>query len=112
MSRWPMCWMPLARVDEVVDLALEHRLEVLLHLAAGHLDHDAQVHGAAVGHLVEVGADDRHLAVLDLVEVDHAQVLEGTRVLAAELHAHVVLAHTLALEGRAVGHGHGHLGDA
>ena len=40
-------------VDEVVDLALEHRLEVALHLAAGYLDQDAHVHGAAVGQIVE-----------------------------------------------------------
>ena len=38
-------------VDKVVDLPLEHRLKVLLHLAAGHLDDDAHVHRALRGHV-------------------------------------------------------------
>ena len=91
-------------VDEVVDLALEHRLEVLLHLAAGHLDQDAHVDRRPVRQVLEARPDHLDLAVLDLVHVDHAQVLEGPAVLAAELDAHVLLAHHFALERRAVGH--------
>ena len=63
------------------------------------------------GKSLEAGADHLDLAVLDLVHVDHAQVLESPAVLAAELDAHVLLAHHFAFEGRAVGHRHRHLGD-
>ena len=64
--------------------------------------------------LVEAGADHGDLAIFHLVELHHAQILEGPGVFAAELDAHVGLAHPLALEGRAVGHrnrdlGHPHL---
>ena len=98
-------------VEEVVDLAFQHRLEVLLHLAPGHLHHDAQVHGPAHLHVLEAGADDLDLVILDLVQRLHVKIFEGTRVLAAELDPHIGSAHPLALEGGTVGHGDGHLGD-
>ena len=101
MSRWPMCWMPSSAVDEVVDLALEDRLEVVLHLAAGDLDHDAQRHGAAL--LARRRGRGRRRSILPSSTSSrpaHAQVLEGRAALAAELDAHVVLADALALEGR------------
>ena len=41
-SRWPMCSTPSAKLIEVVELALDDRLEVRLHLAAGDLDDDAE----------------------------------------------------------------------
>ncbi len=98
-------------VDEVMDLTFEHRLKVLLHLAASHLDHDAHVHGAFCGHLVEVGPYHSDLAILDRIKVGHAQILEAATVLATELDTHVGLAHALALKGGAVGHRNGHFGD-
>ncbi len=59
---------------------------------------------AALGQILEARTDHLDLAVLDLIHVDHAQVLERAAVLAAELNAHVLLANDLALERRAVGH--------
>ena len=94
-----------------MDLPLEHGLEVLLHLAPGHAHHDAHVHGRALGLVGKVGADHGDLAVVDGVEIGHVQVFKAVGLLAAELDAHVRLAHHLALEGRAVGHGHGHFGE-
>src|SRR3990172_3754696 len=98
-------------VDEVMDLTFEHRLEVLLHLAPGDLDDDPQVHRALIRHVVEGGSDKLDLAVLDLVQVGHEQVLEGPAVLATELDPHVGLTHDLAFKGGAVRHGHGDFGD-
>ena len=94
----------LGAVDEVVDLALEHRLEVLLHLAAGDLDDDAERHGAALrASSSRSGPIDRDLAVLDLVGRRMRRYSKALRALAAELDVHVLLADALALEGRAVG---------
>jgi len=97
-------------VDEVVDLPLQNRLEVLLHLPSGDLHHDAHVHVALLFDVVEGGADDLDPAVDHLVEVDHTQVLEAAGVLAAELDAHIRPAHDFALEGRTIGYWHGHVG--
>ena len=72
-------------VDQVVNLALEDRLEVGLHLAPGHLDPDRQRQRGAGLDLVDVGADDLDLAVVDLVQVDHGDELEGGGLVAAEL---------------------------
>ena len=97
-------------VDEVVDLPLQHRLEVLLHLAARHLDDDAHIHVALRRDRAEVRPDHFDLAVGDGVQIGHVQILEAARMLAAELDAHIVLAHDFALKRRAVRHGHGHVG--
>ena len=51
------------------------------------------------------------LAVGDLVHLLHVYELEGRGYVAAELDVHVLLADALALEGGAVGHRDGHLGD-
>ncbi len=98
-------------VDEVVNLSLQHWLEVLLHLPPGHLDDDPHVHVSPLFDVLEAGADDLDFAVLHLVHGSHTQVLEGAGVLAAELDPHVGSAHPLALERAAVGNGDGHLSD-
>ena len=67
----------LAVVHEVVDTALQHRLEVALELATVYLELDAHRVGAAILHLVEVGADDVDLAVGDVVRLGHLYKLEG-----------------------------------
>ncbi len=101
----------LGAVDQVVDLPLEDRLEVGLHLAARHLHPDGQRQAAAGLDVVDVRADDLDLAVVDLVHVHAGHELEGRGPVAAELDVGVRLADALALEGRAVGHGDRHLGD-
>ena len=98
-------------VHEVVDLSLENRLEVLLHLAASDVYDDPQVHAPLRLHVREVGTDHFDLAVRHLVEPGHAQVLEGPRVLATELDPHVHLADDLAFEGGSVGHRYRYVGD-
>ena len=98
-------------VDEVVDLPLQHRFEVLLHLAAGDAHQDPHVHGALILDGLKPGPDDLDLPIFDLVEIVHEQVLERPALLAAELAPHIVLAHDLAFEGRPVGHRDGHVGD-
>ena len=95
----------LGLVEVAVDLALDDRLEVLLHLAAGALDEDPERQLAALlVALLGVLADDDDLVVLDLVHLAHVRPLEGGRALAAELDEGVLLADALALEGRAEGH--------
>jgi hypothetical protein len=95
----------LGLVEVPVDLALDDRLEVLLHLAAGALDQDTERHLAALlVALLGVLADDDDLVVLDLVHLAHVGPLEGRRALPAELDEGVLLADALALEGRPEGH--------
>ena len=90
-------------VDHVVDLALQDRFEIALHLAAGHFDPDRQRHRGAGLDGVDIGADDFDLAIVDLVEIDRGDELEARRDVAAELDMHVALADALALERRAIG---------
>ncbi len=97
-------------VDKVMDLALQHRLEIFLHLAAGHLDDDAHIHGPLRRHIVEFRADDIYFAVDHFVQRRHVQILEAARILTAELDAHIRLAHHFAFESRAVRHRHRHFG--
>ena len=98
-------------VDEVVNLPLQHWLEVLLHLPSSHLDDDPQVHVSTLFDVLEAGADELDLAILHLIHGAHLQVFVGAGVLAAELDPHVGPAHPLSLEGAAVRDGDGHLGD-
>ena len=98
-------------VQEVVDLALENRLEVGLHLAPGHLDPDPERQGRAFLHRIDVGADQLDRSVFDLVELHRGHELEGRGLVAAELDVHVRLADALALEGRPEGHRHRHVRD-
>ena len=53
----------LGEVHEVVELPLDDRLEVGLHLAAGDVDDDRERDARALFELVELGADDLDLAV-------------------------------------------------
>ena len=92
----------LGEVHEVVELALDDRLEVRLHLAPGHIDDDAERNAGALFELVELGPDDLDLAVLDLGRVARAHELECGRALAAGLDVGVFLADALALERGAV----------
>jgi len=101
----------LGAVDEVMDLALEDRLEVGLHFASRDLDPDGEGEGGTGGNLVNVRSDDLDVAVVDLVQTDGRDKLEGRGAVAAELDLHVRLADALALERRAVGHGDRDLGD-
>ena len=98
-------------IHEIVNLALQHRLEILLHLAAGHLDHQPHIHRPADLHILEVGAHDLDLPVLHLVHLCHTQILEGAALLPAELHPHVGAPDHLPLERRPVRHRHRHLRD-
>jgi len=82
-----------------------------LHFAPGHLDYDSHVHVPALFDVLEAGADKLNLAILHLVQGAHLQILEGARLFTAKLDAHVGPPHPLALEGAAVRHGDGHLGD-
>jgi hypothetical protein len=102
----------LGLVDGVVHLPLKDALEVLLHLPACHVHHDAYRHPAAlVVEVLPALADDGYLVVLHLLGLPHPHKLEGRGALAAELDEHVLLADALALEGGAVGHRDGWLLD-
>ncbi len=61
----------LAVVHEVVDTALQHRLEVALELAPVNREHDAQRIGITLLHLVYVRTDDLNLAVGHVVSLGH-----------------------------------------
>ena len=91
--------MPAGAVDEVVDLAFEHRLEVRLHLPPGDFDHDAHIHGALGCDIGEVRPTTSTLPSVTSSSWAMCRYSKAARVLAAEFDAHVGLAHHLAFEG-------------
>ncbi len=84
-------------------LTFEHRLKIFLHLSASHLDQDAHIHGAFFFNFGKVWADDIDLAIGDIVEFSHLQVLETARIFAAKFDSHVILAYNFTFKSRAVG---------
>ena len=66
-------------------MPLQNGLEVLLHLPPRDLDEDGEGKGASLLHVVDLGADDFDLAVLDLIEVQGGEVFEAGIGLAAQL---------------------------
>ena len=96
-------------VEPGVDLALDDRLEVRLHLRARDLDIGGQRVFRRAG--INVRAVDGDLVILHGVGVPHPDQLAGHVLAGVELHLHVLLADDLALEGRGEGHGDGQLGD-
>ena len=100
----------LGVVDEVVNLALQDRLVVLLHLAAGHLHDDGQGQLRTGRHIGQLRADDLDLAVLDLVHALGGDPFHHVGAAAAGFQINIVAADPLALEGRPVRHRYRHLG--
>ena len=98
-------------VDEVVDLALQNRLEVLLHLSTCYRHHDAQGHFHPLLKAVEVRPDNGDLAILNLIHILHRQPFKASATLAPSLSTEVLTANHLALKGRAKGNGNVNLGD-
>jgi len=92
-------------VEPCVDLTLDDRLEVGLHLLAVHLDKGA--HGIFQIAGVDVRADQRDLVILHLVGILHQDQLAGGVLGGPELSLHVGLADDLALERGGEGHGDG-----
>ena len=88
----------LDAVQEGVDLALHNGLEVGLHVLARDLDDVGQGDLGADGDLVELGAVDRDLVVLDLGGVSRGDQLEAVLAGAVDLDLHVALADDLAFE--------------
>ena len=93
-------------VEPCVELPLDNGLEVHLHLLAGNLNVGRQ---SQILGLIEVGADDGDLVILDFIQFPHHHQL-GSGVLGRpDLVVHVGLADDLALKGSGEGHGDGQL---
>ena len=91
-------------VEPCVELPLDNGLEVHLHLLAGNLNVGRQ---SQILGLIEVGADDGDLVILNFIQLPHHNQL-GSGVLGRpDLVVHVGLADDLALEGGGEGHGDG-----
>ena len=88
----------LHAVEEGVDLTLEDRLEVGLHGLAGDLDGVAHGDLGADRDLVDLGAVDVDLVILDLGGVLGGDQLEAVLAGAVDLDLHVALADDLAFE--------------
>ncbi len=98
-------------VDQVMDLALDDRLEIGLELASGHLDINTQRQGVPFFQIGDVGTVDDHLAVIDLVHFGHLDQLGGLGFAAAHLAEQIGTADALALVGRTEGTRNIDLGD-
>ena len=85
-------------VEEGVDLTLEDRLKVGLHGLACDLDGVAHGDLGANRDLVDLGADDLDLVILDLGRVLGGDELEAVLAGAVDLDLHVALADDLAFE--------------
>ena len=101
----------LHAVEEGVDLTLEDRLEVGLHILACDLDGVAHGDLGADRDLVDFGAFDHDLVILDLGGVLRGDELEAVLAGAVDLDLHVALTDDLALECRGEGDGDVDLGD-
>ena len=83
-------------VEPGVDLALDHRLEIGLHLLARDIDAGGKRVFQIAG--VDIRAVDDELVILDLVHVLHENKLAGGVLCGPELDLHVGLTDDLALE--------------
>ena len=100
----------LGVVDQVVNLALQDRFVVLLHLASGHLHDDGQGQLGSGRNIGNLRPDDLDLAVLDLVHALGGDPFHHVSAAAAAFQINIVAANPFALEGRTVRHRHRHLG--
>ena len=89
-------------VHQVMNLALQNRLEIRLHLPSCHLDPYAQRQSLPRLDAVDIRTNDADLSVIDLVEIRHRGKLERRGDVAAEFYMHVGLANALPLERRTV----------
>src|SRR5512139_902394 len=101
----------LSVIHQVVDLTLEDRLIVLLHLPTGNLDYNRQRQVGPRLHILHVGADHLYPAVFHLVHGSDGGPLHAWCPPTAALEIHILLPDTLTLEGGAVGYRDRHLGD-
>ena len=91
-------------VDQMMDLTLQDRFEVGLHLTTRDLDPYAEREDSAFRHIVHVGSQDLDLAVVYGIEIDACHKLECYGLVSAELDPRVLFPYTLALERGAVRH--------
>ena len=89
---------PRGAIDEVVNLALEDRFEILLHLPSSDFYQDAKIHITLFFDFLEFRSNELDLAVLDIIHFSHVEIFEGTALLAPELDTHICLADDFALE--------------
>ncbi len=73
-------------VDQMMELALQDRLEIRLHLAAGHLNQDGDGQVLALGDVTDVLAFENNLAVHDLVHILGDEHLDAAGPAAAAFH--------------------------
>ena len=89
-------------IDEVMDLAFEHRFKVRLHRPARHLDHHAHAHVALSGNAAEIGSNHFHFTVHHFFQRRSVQIFEAAAVFTAKLNAQVGLADHFAFKRRAI----------
>ena len=100
----------LGIIDQMVDLPLQNRLEILLHLPSGHLSDHREGELRTFRDLVQIRTDHLDLPILHLVHPLGSNPLAHRRHAAPGLRVQIVLTHPLSLERRPVRHGDRHLG--
>ena len=101
----------LGIVDQMVDLAFQDRFVVFLHLTSRHLDLDGQRQLGTGFHVRDIGADQFHFSVGDLIHLRGRDPLDRVRPAAAAFQIDIVSAHALALEGGTVSQRNRNLGN-
>ena len=81
-----------------MNLTLDNRLEVRLHLCSRYLYISSQCEGLTLLQLVQILADNGNLVILDVVCVTGLYDLTGGCLMGAELYLHIASADNLALE--------------
>ena len=83
-----------------MDLTLDNRLEVRLHLCSRHLYISSQREGLTLLQLVQILADNGNLVILNLICIAGLYQLAGGRLMGTELYLHIASTDNLTLKGR------------
>ena len=102
---------PLGIVDQMVNLALQDRLEILLHLSACYFRDNGKGELTGWLYLIQVGTDDIYLSILDLIHVLRSHPFDSMGSSSTTLQIDILTPHPLALEGRTIRDRDGNRGD-
>ncbi len=102
----------LGIVDEMVDLALENRFKVLLHLPARHFSDDGNGKSSRRFCLIEIRPDENHFAVFHFIHGKGGDPLHRMGSSSSAFHSDILAPYPFPLKRRAIRDGNGDFGDS